>query len=107
MDNLADHREDCTCHRCEAARFAATEFHPVQIRLHPHHRPEVSSLITQRAYEVYCELHGAQPAMMDLKGKDCRGGFGIGELVAYLYARSFPKAEWQKRFDEACTKING
>ena len=82
------------------------EMHPVQIRLHPHQRPEVSSLITGRAYEVYCELYGAQPAMMDLKGKDCRGGLGIGELVAFLYARSFPKAEWDKRFAEARTRLN-
>jgi hypothetical protein len=31
----------------------------------------------------------------------CRGGFGAGELIAFLYARSFPKDEWRKRFDEA------
>lgn len=31
----------------------------------------------------------------------CRGGFGKGELVAFLYARSFPKIEWERRVDEA------
>lgn len=33
----------------------------------------------------------------------CRGGFGISELVAFLYARSFPKEEWHKRVQEAFT----
>jgi hypothetical protein len=54
--------------------------------------------VTLRAYEVYCEIFHAQPAMVT---NGCRGGFGIGELVAFLYARSFPKAEWRERFEEA------
>lgn len=32
---------------------------------------------------------------------ECRGGFGLGELTAFLYARSFPKDEWRDRFNEA------
>jgi hypothetical protein len=31
----------------------------------------------------------------------CRSGFGAGELIALLYARSFPRSEWKWRFDEA------
>lgn len=31
----------------------------------------------------------------------CRGGFSTGELIAFLYARSFPKAEWSARVREA------
>jgi len=31
---------------------------------------------------------------------ECRGGFGTGELIALLYVRSFPKAEWKSRFHE-------
>src|SRR5581483_9599274 len=33
--------------------------------------------------------------------RNCRGGFGVGELVAFLYAHSFPKDEWDKRVREA------
>jgi hypothetical protein len=62
---------------------------------------EITSAVTLRAYEVYCALHGDQPALVDLKGRNCRGGFGTGELIAFLYARSFPREEWRKRADEA------
>lgn len=80
---------------------AEIEIHPVQVHTHPHKRPQISSLVALRADEVYCEIHGAQPAMVDLKGRDCRGGFSAGELIAFLYAHSFPKAEWRLRADEA------
>ena len=80
-----------------------TEFHPIQVQelTRPHHRAVMPSAVTLRAYEVYCHLYHEQPAMVDLAGRDCRGGFGVGELVAFLYARSFPKEEWRKRVDEA------
>lgn len=78
------------------------EMHPVQVQRGYGHKPAVvTSLVTRRAYEVYCHLYGEQPALMDLKGRGCRGGFGDGELVAFLYAHSFPKAEWEARVDEA------
>jgi len=54
--------------------------------------------VTLRAYEVYTEVYGAQEAIIT---GNCRGGFGVGELIAFLYARSFPKSEWSKRVDEA------
>ena len=57
-----------------------------------------------RAYEVYCEVFGKQDAMIDLEGRGCRGGFSTGELIAFLYAHSFPQAEWSRRVDEA---LNG
>lgn len=75
-------------------------FHPVQIgdmRL----RPYVPEDVALRAYEVYSHVFGAQPAM--IQGA-CRGGFGAGELLALLYARSFPKDEWSYRVDEAMRK---
>lgn len=82
------------------------EMHPVQTHsIQRHRRSEVSSLITLRAYEVYCALYGEQKALVDLAGRDCRGGFGVGELMAFLYARTFPKTEWQDRFDEALRGI--
>lgn len=50
------------------------------------------------AYEVYAEVYGPQEAMLH---GHCRGGFGKGELVAFLYARSFPREQWHARIDEA------
>lgn len=38
---------------------------------------------------------------------DCRGGFGKGELIAFLYARSFPENEWNLRVDEALRGMEG
>lgn len=76
------------------------EFHPVktgEIR----RNPEVPASVALRAYEVYCHVYGAQPALVDLKGRSCRGGFSVGELIAFLYARSFPKEEWKARVQEA------
>lgn len=53
------------------------------------------------AYEVYCHVFSKQGALIDLEGTGCRGGFGENELFAFLYARSFPKNEWDQRFHEA------
>ncbi len=73
--------------------------HPVQSsRLYPHTQHEAPQVVTLRAYEVYKHLHGEQPAMIT---GGCRGGFSAGELIAYLYAHSFPKFEWGTRVDEA------
>lgn len=81
------------------------EFHPIQINdVTPRGMAVMPSYVTLRAYEVYCHLFGAQPAMVDLKGRGCRGGFGVGELMAFLYARSFPKDEWERRVKEALVR---
>src|SRR5207253_1703909 len=83
-------------------RTAETEIHPVQWGSDVSHRDEgLPEAVTRRAYEVYCHTHGPQPAMVDLKGRGCRGGFGVAEIVAFLYARSFPKEEWECRVTEA------
>lgn len=50
------------------------------------------------AYEVYCDVFSPQPSLIE---GSCRGGFGDGELVAFLYARNFPRSEWRKRANEA------
>ena len=78
------------------------KFHPIQVSdVTRYGRSFMPSEVTLRAYEVYCHLFGEQDALIDFAGRGCRSGFGVGELVAFLYARSFPKQEWQQRFDEA------
>lgn len=72
--------------------------HPVQICNNGKRRGRVDELVTLRAYEVYRHVHAPQPAMVT---DECRGGFSSGELLAFLYARSFPKEEWRMRVDEA------
>jgi hypothetical protein len=82
---------------------AETNTHPVQFGQsseHPSKAARVPALVALRAYEVYCHVFSAQPAMIDVE-KGCRGGFSVGEIVAFLYARSFPKEEWRQRFREA------
>ena len=75
------------------------ETHPVQKSSIPaNQRSEVPKIVTIRAYEVYCHIF--QPQEKLITG-NCRGGFGVGELVALLYARSFPKDGWRQRFSEA------
>ncbi len=72
------------------------ETHPVQT---PHRgQAVVPSKVSLLAYEVYCHKWGKQEALIT---GWCRGGFSTGEIIALLYARSFPKEEWNKRVDEA------
>lgn len=59
---------------------------------------KIADSVHLAAYEVYCEVYGPQPALLE---GWCRGGFGCGELIAYLFARSFPKSEWKQRVREA------
>lgn len=77
--------------------------HPVQFEQtnrHPRDTARIPEAVALRAYEVYCHIWGAQPAMIDVE-KGCRGGFSVGEITCFLYARSFPKDEWRARFTEA------
>jgi hypothetical protein len=37
-----------------------------------------------RAYDAYCKKYGAQPALIDLEGRNCRGGFGVSELDKFI-----------------------
>ena len=85
------------------------ELHPIQLTPPIRYgatRGWLSKSVTMRAYEVYCAVYGSQEAMVT---DGCRGGFGVGELIAFLYARSFPKDQWRARVDEALRgmKING
>lgn len=73
--------------------------HPVQVKRYRLQEPDVvPEVVALRAYEVYCAVYSPQPAMVTGR---CRGGFGISEMVAFLYAHSFPKNEWRARVQEA------
>ena len=72
--------------------------HPVQTRNRPGFQAVCPQSVTLRAYEVYSHIYRPQEALIT---GDCRGGFGVRELIGFLYARSFPKDEWENRFREA------
>jgi hypothetical protein len=76
--------------------------HPVQTV--DHKGGKISDKVTLRAYEVYKHRYGEQKALIT---GGCRGGFGTGELIAFLYARSFPQEEWNDRIDEAFEGMEG
>lgn len=76
---------------------SGTPTHPIQTEC-CHRGGKAPQTVTLRAYEVYKALFGEQEHLVT---NDCRGGFGIGELIAFLYAHSFPQAEWRTRVDEA------
>lgn len=37
-----------------------------------------------RAYDAYCKKYSSQPALIDLEGQNCRGGFGTEELDEFI-----------------------
>lgn len=88
----------------EARNNREIVLHPVQCPMGPKRdQSKINSAVTLRAYEVYRKMFGEQKAL--IKG-GCRGGFGAGELMAFLYARSFPPDQWSKKFDEAMEGMN-
>lgn len=78
--------------------------HPVQTRGNGRTQAKVPAVVSLRAYEVYKRLFGEQEALIT---GWCRGGFGTNELIAFLYARTFPEGEWRDRFDEALIGMEG
>jgi hypothetical protein len=80
------------------------DIHPVQVNRHGRLTAYCPKVVTMKAYEVYCHLYGEQRALVE---GNCRGGFGANELIAFLYAASFPKVEWRRRVDEALTGMQG
>jgi hypothetical protein len=71
---------------------------PVQQISRRNERSKIGNAVHMAAYEVYSHVYAPQQSLIE---GDCRGGFGMGELIAYLYARSFPKSEWKQRVKEA------
>lgn len=78
---------------------------PVQARArsHPTLRGFVNRHVYLAAYEVYAAIHGEQDALVT---GGCLGGFGPDELIALLYARSFPRSEWRERANEALSNMD-
>ena len=77
---------------------------PVQTPSFPmRHGATIPWDVHMRAYEVYCEVWSAQPALVE---GNCRGGFGLSELVGFLYAAGFPKTEWKQRTREAWANMD-
>lgn len=76
---------------------------PIQCTTRNRAPPTAPEPVYMAAYEVYCHVYGPQQAMIE---GNCRCGFGIGELVAFLYARGFPKEQWRARVDEAFAGLN-
>lgn len=75
----------------------------MQVKTHPvqtvnHRGGRLRTEVTLKAYEVYCHVYAPQEALIT---GSCRGGFATGELIAFLYAASFPKEQWRQRVDEA------
>lgn len=72
---------------------------PIQkSHLLPRDAAVVNEDVYMQCYKIYSAIHGPQQAMIE---GHCRGGFGVGELVAFLYAGNFPQNEWRKRCDDA------
>jgi hypothetical protein len=81
--------------------MSSEDTHPVQRKVVPstaRFGARVSKKVTLAAYEVYSSVYAPQEAIIT---GNCRGGFGTGELIAFLYARAFPRSEWRQRVDEA------
>ena len=77
--------------------------HPVQSNPKNHKPATAPAAVTLRAYEVYKSIYGEQRSLIT---GDCRGGFSAGELIAFLYARTFSPEEWGARADEAFDGLN-
>ncbi len=72
--------------------------HPVQRNLNRRDAARIRTEVTLSAYEVYSHVYAPQKALIE---GGCRGGFSKGELIAFLYAKAFPKEEWNDRVQEA------
>ena len=78
-----------------------TKTSPVLPKSYDRRASKVPAVVAERAYEVYSHLFGTSQSLEKLNQ---RGGFGTGELIAFLYAHAHPKLEWSMRVDEA---LNG
>jgi len=72
---------------------------PIQrSHLLPRENTTVPEPVYMKAYEIYSHVYRPQEALIT---GWCRGGFSVSELVAFLYASSYPKDQWRDKVDEA------
>lgn len=48
------------------------------------YNPGIPWSLHLEAYDAYCKKYGGQEALIDLAGRGCRGGFGVGELDTFI-----------------------
>lgn len=79
--------------------------YPIQgrARSRPTQYASVNRAVYLAAYDVYVHCWGKQDAMLKA---GCRGGFSTGEVIAFLYARGFPRPEWRDRVEEALRDLD-
>ena len=75
---------------------------PMQVDRIARRPGRVPIVVAEAAYEVYSALYGAQQSLDRL---GARGGFSSGEVIAFLYARRFSRAEWDARVKEALSGL--
>lgn len=63
----------------EQARDAGPKMAPVQ-----GYAPGIPWALHLEAYEVYSKKWAPQPALIDLEGRNCRGGFHVTELDEFI-----------------------
>jgi len=76
---------------------------PIQATTKRREKATIPTAVYMRAYDVYSHVYGPQVSLIT---GECRGGFGLGELAAFLYAHSFPVSEWKSRVEEAFNGMN-
>lgn len=74
---------------------------PCQTPLRSNGAGEVPEVVARRAFEVY----DSRGYNQDFETLHARGGFSTRELIAQLYARTFPRDEWRRREDEVAGLI--
>lgn len=78
-----------------------SKFHPVQWGTrHALNYAKFPPEVTGKAYEVYHALYPGQT----LERLNERGGLGVMEIIAFLYAHTYPPQEWARRVDQALRK---
>ena len=75
----------------------STEVYKIQVPNNRSMSGTISKAMMERAYEVYIHLYGKSQS---LERMNERGGLSVGEVMAFLYAHSYPQSEWRERSHE-------
>jgi hypothetical protein len=75
MNEGGDMDNDNTDRSLQAASQQTDKIAPVQ-----GYAPGIPWSLHLEAYAAYCKKWAPQPALIDLEGRNCRGGFHVGEL---------------------------